>query len=111
MLSAIPTNEKGKPKSWTIPILIGLVILLSLALSGLSALYYSNILSTNPNVVIVNQTSNNSTNNTGSLGTISNITQIHKNNKNQTEKDENSDHKKDNSNKQDETHTPSNNRT
>ncbi len=63
MLATIPTREKRKPKSWTVPILIGFIIVLSIALSGLASLYYSATQSSDP-IIVVNQTSNTSVNNT-----------------------------------------------
>jgi len=110
MLSTIPTIEKSKPKSWTIPILIGVVILLSLALSGLAALYYSNVITANPDIIIINQTSNNSTNNTNSMGKVSNPIQTHQNIISPDKKDKDTSNQE-NSNKQDNMPTQNNNRT
>ena len=110
MLSTIPTIEKSKPKSWTIPILIGVVILLSLALSELAALYYSNVITANPDIVIINQTSNNSTNSTFSMGKVSNPIQTHQNIISPDKKDKDTSNQE-NSNKQDKTATQNNNLT
>lgn len=79
ILATIPTRERKKPKSWTVPILIGFIIILSLALSGLATLYYSNILTATPDIVVINQTPDNNTStnmikNTSSSSGIKNTT-------------------------------------
>ena len=94
MLSTLPARESNNPKNWKTIILIGLVILLSLALSGLSALYYTNILTANPDIIIINQTAdNNSTNDTHLIKKVTNYTKKNNDNKNQSDKESSNDQK------------------
>lgn len=62
MLSSIPTKEKHKPRNWTVMVLIGLIVVLIAALSGITGLYLLNSQTSHSNIIVVNQTSNNTTN-------------------------------------------------
>ena len=109
MLSTLPTRESSRPKNWTTVILIGLIIILSLALSGLATLYYTSIINANPDVIVVNQTpNNNSTNETNHVVNIPKSTKITTKNPSskQTDKD-----KKDNSGKSNDNPKPKNHST
>lgn len=61
MLSSVPTKEKNKPRNWTVTILVGVILILSAALSGLAGLYLSNNHLNQP-TIIVNQSANNTSN-------------------------------------------------
>lgn len=60
MLSSVPTKENKKQKNYTVPLLIGFIFLLLVAISGLSGLYYFET-QAEPTVVVINQTTNNTT--------------------------------------------------
>ena len=82
MLSTIPTRGKTKPRNWTVTALITTIIILVLALSGLTGLYLSGNHITQPNIIIVNQTSNNTTTNHNQpVQNTSNKTTSHTNDK------------------------------
>lgn len=59
LLSSVPTREKNKPRNYTTFILVGFIVILVIALSGISGLYYL-ASQTTPTVILVNQTENNS---------------------------------------------------
>lgn len=57
MLSSVPTQKKRNPKSYTVPILVGCISILIIALSGISGLYYFES-QTDPTIIVINETPN-----------------------------------------------------
>lgn len=57
MLSSVPSREKKKPRSYTVPLLVACISMLIIALSGISGLYYFES-QTDPTVIVINETPN-----------------------------------------------------
>jgi hypothetical protein len=78
-----------------------MILILSLALSGLAALYYSNILTATPDIVVINQTpDNNTTANMKNTSTSSIKITSSSDNSDKSQKSDNSEETKDKSDKQ-----------
>lgn len=72
-----------------------------MAFSSLAALYYTNILTDNPDIIVVNQTPSNNSTNTNSIGTISTKSKTNISDENTKNKQNNNKNIEDNSNKLD----------